>query len=100
MKITLSNDQIFAGRPIAAKCETWGSSPAAKIVWKLGEHKIEDPNVVSITQRANSTVSNLALTFNKDDDGKELICRAENPRFPGGVLEEIKVLSVSCELAL
>ncbi|XP_020291776.1 neural cell adhesion molecule 2 isoform X3 [Pseudomyrmex gracilis] len=95
VKITLSKDQIFAGRPIAAKCETWGSSPAAKIVWKLGEHKIEDPNVVSTTQRANSTVSNLALAFNKDDDGKELICRAENPRFPGGVLEEIKVLSVS-----
>lgn len=94
VKIILSEEQIFAGRPIAAKCETWGSSPAARIIWRLGEHVIGDPNV-STTQRTNSTVSKLALVLNKDDDGKELVCRAENPRFPGGVLEEIKMLRIS-----
>ncbi|XP_012222071.1 neural cell adhesion molecule 2 isoform X2 [Linepithema humile] len=94
VKIVLSEDQIFAGRPIAARCETWGSSPAARIIWRLGEHVIGDPNV-STTQRSNSTVSKLALVLNKDDDGKELVCRAENPRFPGGVLEEVKTLHIS-----
>lgn len=99
VKIVLSEDQIFAGRPIAARCETWGSSPAARIIWRLGEHVISDPNV-STTQRSNSTVSKLALVLSKDDDGKELICRAENPRFPGGVLEEAKTLRVACEFSV
>ncbi|XP_012060705.1 PREDICTED: neural cell adhesion molecule 1 [Atta cephalotes] len=94
VKIVLSEEQIFAGRPIAARCETWGSSPAARIIWRLGEHVMSDPNV-STTQRSNSTVSKIALVLSKDDDGKELVCRAENPRFPGGVLEEIKILRIS-----
>lgn len=96
VKIVLSEDQILAGRMFAARCETWGSSPAARIIWRLAEQVIGDPNV-STTQRSNSTVSKLALVLNKNDDGKELICRAENPRFPGGVLEEVKTLSVNCE---
>ncbi|KAH0955019.1 hypothetical protein HN011_004216 [Eciton burchellii] len=94
VKIILNEDQIFAGHPIAARCETWGSSPAARIIWKLGEQVIGDANM-STTQRSNSTVSKLALALSKDDDGKELICRAENPRFPGGVLEEVKTLRIS-----
>ncbi|KZC06460.1 PREDICTED: hemicentin-2-like [Dufourea novaeangliae] len=94
VKIILSEEQIYAGRPIAARCETWGSSPAARIVWRLGEQVIGEPNV-STTQRSNSTVSKLALALGKDDDGKELTCRAENPRFPGGNLEQTKVLSVA-----
>ncbi|KAG7204105.1 hypothetical protein KM043_001954 [Ampulex compressa] len=94
VKIVLSEDQIYAGRPVAAKCETWGSSPAARIVWKLGGRVIGDPNVSS-TQRSNSTVSKLALVLARNDDGKELTCRAENPRFPGGVLEQTKILRVS-----
>lgn len=96
VKIVLSEEQIYAGRPIAARCETWGSSPAARIVWRLGGQVIGDPNVAT-TQRSNSTVSKLALALGKHDDGKELTCRAENPRFPGGVLEQTKVLNVACE---
>lgn len=99
MKIVLSEEQIFAGRSITARCETWGSSPAARIIWKLGDNVMGDPNV-STTQRSNSTVSKLALVLGKDDDGKELVCRAENPRFPGGVLEEVKTLRISCESSI
>ncbi|XP_076667371.1 motor axon guidance molcule sidestep isoform X2 [Andrena cerasifolii] len=94
VKIVLSEEQIYAGRPIAARCETWGSSPAARIVWRLGGQVIGDPNVAT-TQRSNSTVSKLALALGKHDDGKELTCRAENPRFPGGVLEQTKLLNVA-----
>lgn len=96
VKIVLSEEQIWAGHPITARCETWGSSPAARIIWRLGEQVIGDLNV-STTQRSNSTMSKLSLVLTKDDDGKELICRAENPRFPGGVLEEVKTLYVACK---
>ncbi|KAL2714003.1 neural cell adhesion molecule 1 [Vespula squamosa] len=93
VKISLSDEEMYAGRPIAAKCETWGSSPAARIIWRLGDEVIGDP-IVSITQRSNSTVSKIVLALGKNDDGKELACKAENPRFPGGVLEETKSLRV------
>ncbi|XP_076759532.1 motor axon guidance molcule sidestep [Xylocopa sonorina] len=94
VKIILGQDRIHAGRPFAARCETWGSSPAARIVWMLGGRTIGEPNV-STTQRSNSTVSKLALALRREDDGKELTCRAENPRFPGGVLEQTKILNVA-----
>ncbi|XP_078033880.1 motor axon guidance molcule sidestep [Augochlora pura] len=94
VKIIFSDDQIYAGRPFAIRCETWGSSPAARIVWRLGEQVIGEPNV-STTQRSNSTVSKLALALDKNDNGKKLTCRAENPRFPGGSLEQTRVLNVA-----
>lgn len=96
VKIEINESQIYAGRPITARCETWGSSPAARIIWRLGEQVIGDPNM-STTQKSNTTVSKLALFLSKEDDEKELICRAENPRFPGGALEEVKTLRVYCE---
>lgn len=93
VKIVLDMDLIYAGHPVGARCETWGSSPAARIVWMLDGNTIRDPSIAS-TQRSNSTVSKLALVVGREDDGKELACRAENPRFPGGVLEDKKVLRV------
>lgn len=55
---------------------------------------------MSTTQRSNSTISKLALVLGKDDNGKRLTCRAENPRFPGGVLEEAEILDVACKVSL
>ncbi|XP_033218244.1 protein turtle homolog B [Belonocnema kinseyi] len=93
VKIFLSEDQIFAGRELTARCETWGSSPAARIVWRLGGDEIGGSNTLT-TQRSNSTVSKISLVLGKTHDGRELTCRAENPRFPGGVLEETRIVRV------
>ncbi|XP_014228869.1 neural cell adhesion molecule 2 [Trichogramma pretiosum] len=104
VSVTLMEEEIFAGRPMTARCETWGSSPAARIVWRLGGLVIRESSLTT-AQRSNSTASKMALVLDKSDDGKELTCRAENPRFPGGVLEMTKVLrvlyapSASAELA-
>lgn len=86
----------MAGRPLAARCETWGSSPAATIAWSLGGMKFKDP-LVATTQRSNSTVSKLALVLDREDDGKELTCTAVNHNFPGGDLKETRILRVACE---
>lgn len=96
VNIILPEDQIYAGRPMTARCETWGSSPAARIVWRLGSIVMHDSSLTTI-QKSNSTGSKLALVLDKEDDGKELTCRVENPRFPGGVLEKTKILRVLCE---
>ncbi|XP_031784749.1 muscle M-line assembly protein unc-89 [Nasonia vitripennis] len=105
VNIVLAEDEIYAGRAVSARCETWGSSPAARIVWRLAGLVIRESSLTT-EQRSNFTASKLALVLDKDDDGKELTCRAENPRFPGGVLERTKVLrvlygpSASVELAI
>ena len=99
VKITLTEDEIHAGRPMTARCETWGSSPSARIVWRLNGTMIRESSLTT-SQRNNSTVSKIALVLDKEDDRKELTCRAENPRFPGGVLEKTKVLRVYCKLNL
>ncbi|KAK0164705.1 hypothetical protein PV328_003296 [Microctonus aethiopoides] len=94
VKINLHDDLILAGRPIAAKCESWGSWPAATLAWSLGGVKFRDP-VVATTQRRNSTLSKLALVLEREDDGKELSCTAINHNFPGGDLKESRLLRVA-----
>lgn len=39
------------------------------------------------------------LTFRPevDDDGKELVCKAENPKYPGAVIEAKTILRVACK---
>ncbi|KAJ8674503.1 hypothetical protein QAD02_005765 [Eretmocerus hayati] len=93
VNIVIADDRIYAGHPVTMRCESWGSSPAARIVWRLGGLVIRDSSLSS-AQRSNLTESKMARVLDKDDDGKELTCRAENPRFPGGVLEKTKVLRV------
>ncbi|XP_011496551.1 PREDICTED: B-cell receptor CD22 [Ceratosolen solmsi marchali] len=93
VNVIFPEDQIYAGRPMTVRCETWGSSPAARIVWRLGGLIIRESSLTT-TQRSNCTGSKVALVLDKDDDGKELTCRAENPRFPGGVLEKTKILRI------
>ncbi|XP_051153654.1 hemicentin-1 isoform X2 [Leptopilina boulardi] len=94
VKIFFSEDPVLSGRPFTAKCQTWGSSPAARIIWKLGGFEIGETNILT-TQRSNSTISKINILLSKDDDEKDLTCRAENPRFPGGVLEETRTVHVT-----
>ncbi|XP_058801871.1 neural cell adhesion molecule 1-like isoform X2 [Phymastichus coffea] len=100
VSIVLEEDEIYAGRPMNVRCETWGSWPGARLVWRLAGLVMRDSSLQTPTQpplpsqKANLTISKLALVLDKDDDAKELTCRAENPRFPGGVLETTKVLNV------
>ena len=43
------------------------------------------------------TSSIVSLTVNAEDDGKDLVCRATNPRFPGGTAEDRRTILVACE---
>lgn len=43
------------------------------------------------------TVSILNLKVTAENDGAELICRAANPWFSGGALEDKRIISVACE---
>lgn len=43
------------------------------------------------------TGSILTLNVTVDDDGKDLVCRADNPRFPGGSAEDRRQIHVACK---
>lgn len=96
VKILFSEDPVLAGREFTARCQTWGSSPAARIIWKLEGLEIKGVNILT-TQMSNSTISKIDIVLNKDDDEKDITCRSENPRFPGGILEETRTVHVLCE---
>ncbi|XP_043476697.1 uncharacterized protein LOC122507833 isoform X2 [Leptopilina heterotoma] len=99
VKIFFSEDPVLEGREITARCQTWGSSPAARIIWKLGGLEIGGVNIIT-TQMSNSTISKIDIVLSKDDDEKDITCRAENPRFPGGILEETRTVHVLQEILL
>lgn len=49
------------------------------------------------TQDGNVTVSILSLRVTSENDGAELICRAANPWFSNGALEDKRIISVACK---
>jgi len=42
VKIITPNDLLTAGHPMAIRCESWGSYPAAKITWLLDGETIRN----------------------------------------------------------
>lgn len=43
------------------------------------------------------TSSILMLNVEAEDDGKDLVCRADNPRYPGGSTEDRRQIHVACK---
>lgn len=43
------------------------------------------------------TVSILNLKVSSENDGGELICRAANPWFSGGAIDDKRIISVACK---
>lgn len=98
-KIVTPNELLTAGRPIPIRCESWGSFPAAKIVWLLDGEPLRsaDITVHSDNNDANLTSSILTLRVTAENDGAELTCRATNPWFSGGAVDDKRIISVAYE---
>ncbi|XP_058811961.1 uncharacterized protein LOC131676713 isoform X3 [Topomyia yanbarensis] len=99
VKIVTPNELLTAGRPIPIRCESWGSFPAAKVVWLLDGEPLRsaDITVHSDGNDANLTSSILTLRVTAENDGGELACRASNPWFSGGAIEDKRTISVAYE---
>lgn len=94
VKITTSNKLLASNSPTTVKCETSGSYPPALLTWLLDGKPIRNGEV---TEEETMKSSRSILTFSPfpTDDGKELICRADNPRFPGGSLIDRRYIKVA-----
>ncbi|XP_065339430.1 hemicentin-1 isoform X2 [Cloeon dipterum] len=88
VSIKVSRGATFsAGRVHQLECESWGSVPAPRMTWLIDGEPLRLADTV-ITHGLNSSTSALVLQPTLQDHGKELTCRAENPRFPGGFVED------------
>ncbi|XP_022240840.1 hemicentin-1-like [Limulus polyphemus] len=89
-----TEDQIFsAGRSTQIVCKAVGSRPAAVITWWSGETRLKNTKA-SVSVDGNVTTSYLAFCPSSEDDGKTIICRAENPFIADSAVQEEKILTV------
>ncbi|XP_032596074.1 nephrin isoform X2 [Drosophila grimshawi] len=97
VKIITPNDLLTAGHPIAIRCESWGSYPAAKISWLLDGEPIRNAEVTVHNDKedANITTSILTVKVTSENDNAELTCRATNPWFSGGAIEDKRIIRVA-----
>ncbi|KAH8306438.1 hypothetical protein KR018_011521 [Drosophila ironensis] len=97
VKIVTPNDLLTAGHPMPIRCESWGSYPAAKITWLLDGEPIRNAEVTvhSDKEDGNITTSILTLKVTSENDNAELTCRATNPWFSGGAIEDKRIIRVA-----
>ncbi|XP_065372500.1 uncharacterized protein side isoform X2 [Calliphora vicina] len=97
VKIITPNDLLTAGHPVPLRCESWGSYPAAKITWLLDGEPIRNAEVTVHSDRedSNVTTSILTLKVTSENDNAELTCRASNPWFSGGAIEDKRIIRVA-----
>ncbi|KAI8130741.1 Synaptogenesis protein syg-2 [Lucilia cuprina] len=97
VKIITPNDLLTAGHPVPLRCESWGSYPAAKITWLLDGEPIRNAEVTVHSDRedSNITTSILTLKVTSENDNAELTCRASNPWFSGGAIEDKRIIRVA-----
>ncbi|XP_055908823.1 hemicentin-1 isoform X2 [Eupeodes corollae] len=97
VKIVTPNDLLTAGHPVPLRCESWGSYPAAKITWLLDGEPIRSADVTVHSDRedSNLTTSILTLKVTSENDNSELTCRASNPWFSGGAIEDKRIIRVA-----
>lgn len=65
VKIVTPNDLLTAGHPIAIRCESWGSYPAAKIVWLLDGEPIRNAEVTLNNDKEVSATGSELVQRNK-----------------------------------
>ncbi|CAH1982428.1 unnamed protein product [Acanthoscelides obtectus] len=96
VKIVTPNDLLSTRKSQTVRCETSGSYPPAKLTWLLDGKAIRNA-VITEEETETFTGSLLTLNVSPDDDGKELVCRADNPRFPGGTAQDRRQIHVACK---
>ncbi|KAJ1526188.1 hypothetical protein ONE63_009347 [Megalurothrips usitatus] len=94
VQIMTALETLPAGRPRQVQCETSGSVPAAQVTWLLDGEALRN-DAVTVTDDRHVTISTVTLVATPKDDGRELACRAENPRVPGGFMEDRRKIRVA-----
>ncbi|XP_076234723.1 protein turtle homolog A [Calliopsis andreniformis] len=90
VNITNKRPHLLALRTYEIECASSGSRPKAVITWWKGPHQVKHMarNFADSPNTPNITRSVLSYVPTMEDDGKYLICRAENPVVHDSALED------------
>lgn len=118
VEILFNNQPLSADRQYEVECQAIGSRPPSVITWWMnGMALVAQPtkvivvcvsrnyissNFLSLTrlqtsQDGNVTTSTLLFTPTRQDNGKNLVCRATNELVRNGVKETTLKMNVFCE---
>ncbi|XP_034941129.1 hemicentin-1-like [Chelonus insularis] len=87
VNITNKSNYVSALQLYEIECITSGSKPEAVITWWKGSHQVKHM-AKKFADTPNVTRSVLSYAAIIEDDGKYLMCRAENPLVPDSAVED------------
>ncbi|XP_076325075.1 protein turtle homolog A-like [Tachypleus tridentatus] len=91
VRITTLKTPLSAGRQVELVCQSSGSRPPARIVWKKGSDKMSG---AVVPRRDNVTISKIRFIPTIDDHGKYLSCQADNVLIPHSALEDGWIVTI------
>lgn len=92
VQITVVPGTLVAEEILEINCQSEGSKPPATITWTKGSDSINHLAIQNIY--GSISVSSLSFEVAAEDNGKKLVCRAQNPHLPESALQDSTVLSV------
>ncbi|XP_054711449.1 nephrin-like [Uloborus diversus] len=93
VRITTKQKPLKVGDDLRLDCETSGSRPAAKLVWWM-ENRIMSTGKQSFFTNRNVTYSSIHLSPKVDDNGKIVMCKAENPTLQHSDIQDSWYLNI------
>ncbi|XP_066996078.2 nephrin [Anabrus simplex] len=87
VRILGDSQPLSAGRRYDLLCQSSGSRPPASITWWRNGQRLEKTKETT-SNDGNTTTSTLSFNASKEDAGKYLSCRAENPVISSDGLED------------
>ncbi|RWS15156.1 nephrin-like protein, partial [Dinothrombium tinctorium] len=98
VKIITPHKSISSGSQASFECQSFGSRPRPLINWWIGSIHMSDVQE-SISNDGNLTSSTLSFTPSREDNGKHISCRVENPAIENSAIEDEIQLNVHCKFA-
>lgn len=89
-------EYMRANKHLELICQTSGSKPIGSIRWHKGDQTLQLTNE-NTSEDGYLTTSFLSFIPSMEDDSREMICSAFNPKIPSFSLNDSLILNVHCE---
>ncbi|RWS08143.1 nephrin-like protein, partial [Dinothrombium tinctorium] len=87
VKIISTQNALSSGRQASFECQSFGSRPRPLINWWIGSIPMIDIQE-TISNDGNLSTSVLSFTPSREDNGKHISCRVENPAIEHSAIED------------
>ncbi|GFT48765.1 nephrin [Trichonephila clavipes] len=92
IQITNPPNVLTAKETLELNCQSEGSKPPSRITWTKGAEDVTHLAIHNVYGRIS--VSSLTFVLMSEDNGKKLVCKAENPHLPESALYDSLILNV------